>query len=275
MSVRRRIPSFGRSIARSLSRLSLSSWFRRVENQTAVLGLLLEEKMKQESASIRQRMKTPRAAAIAGIIFSCLLTTSLLLIWASIPANPFGAATDVIKHSKTISFAFNLVPFAGIAFLWFIAVLRDRLGELEDRFFATVFLGSGLLFTAMIFTVAAIAGGIIRGLGAAPESLIQSGAYLLGRAELAQFMHIYAMKMAAVFMITTSTISLQTRIVPRWIVLLGFILALILLLSVGTIQWIPLLFPVWVLLISIYILIENLRRKSDEDRTMDDEASRH
>jgi len=43
------------------------------------------------------------------------------------------------------------LPFAGIAFLWFIGVLRDRLGELEDRFFATVFLGSGLLFLAMLF----------------------------------------------------------------------------------------------------------------------------
>jgi hypothetical protein len=226
-----------------------------------------EEMMNQEVASIRQRMRTPRAAAIAGIIFSCLLTTSLLLVWASIPANPLGPATDVIKHSNAISFALNLLPFAGIAFLWFIAVLRDRLGELEDRFFATVFLGSGLLFTAMIFTAAAIAGGIIRGLAAAPGSVIHSGAYILGRTELAQFVNIYAMRMAAVFMITTSTISLKTWIVPRWLVLLGFALALILLLSVGTIQWIPLVFPVWVLLISIYILIENLRGKSDENRT--------
>jgi hypothetical protein len=41
--------------------------------------------------------------------------------------------------------AVNQVPFAGIAFLWFIGMLRDRLGEFEDRFFATVFFGSGLL----------------------------------------------------------------------------------------------------------------------------------
>jgi hypothetical protein len=54
--------------------------------------------------------------------------------------------------------ALYLVPFAGIAFLWFIGVLRDRLGELEDRFFATVFFGSGLLFLAMLFASAAVAG---------------------------------------------------------------------------------------------------------------------
>ena len=56
----------------------------------------------------------------------------------------------------------NLIPFAGIAFLWFIGVLRDRIGEREDRFFATVFLGSGLLFVAMLFVAAAIAAGSSR-----------------------------------------------------------------------------------------------------------------
>jgi len=105
----------------------------------------------------------------------------------------------------------NLLPFAGIAFLWFIAVLRDRLGELEDRFFATVFLGSGLLFIAMIFNVAAVAGGLIGTLGGTSVDLVQGGTYALTRAEIYQLTHTYAMKMAGVFMITTSTISLQTR----------------------------------------------------------------
>jgi hypothetical protein len=117
--------------------------------------------MGQETALIGQRMRTPRAAAVAGIIFSLLLITSYLLIWISIPSNPLGAVTDVVNYSKTISLALNLLPFAGIAFLWFIAVVRDRLGELEDRFFATVFLGSGLLYIAMTFIAAAVAGGII------------------------------------------------------------------------------------------------------------------
>lgn len=219
--------------------------------------------MNQEPALIRQRMRTPRAAAIAGIVFSLLFITSLLLVWVSIPANPLGPATEVVSHLKTISFSLNLMPFAGIAFLWFIAVVRDRLGELEDRFFATVFLGSGLLFIAMVFTAAAMAGGIIAVLGTGSESLIQNGAYALGRAQIAQMMHIYAMKMAAVFMITASTISYQTRIFPHWMAVLGYALALVLLLSIGTIEWIPLVFPLWVLLISAYILVENLRGRSE------------
>ena len=62
--------------------------------------------------------------------------------------------------------ALNLIPFAGIAFLWFVGVLRDRIGEREDRFFATVLLGSGLLFVAMLFIGAAVAGGLIAGVTA-------------------------------------------------------------------------------------------------------------
>jgi hypothetical protein len=220
--------------------------------------------MDHESALIRQRMKTPRAAAIAGIIFSLLLITGMLLIWTSVPANPLGPASEVMDHLKELSFSLNLLPFAGVAFLWFIAVLRDRLGELEDRFFATVFLGSGLLFLAMIFNVGAVAAGLLGTLGSRSVDLIQSGTYALSRAEIYQSMHTYAMKMAGVFMITTSTISLRTRIFPRWMAVLGYVLALLLVLSVGTTVWLLLAFPLWVLLISVYILIENQRQPGKE-----------
>ena len=218
--------------------------------------------MNQEVALIRGRMRTPRAAAVAGILFSLLTIASFVLVRFSVPANPLSAPTGFIEHSKTLSLALNLLPFAGIAFLWFIAVLRDRLGELEDRFFATVFLGSGLLFVAMLFTSAAVAGGIITILGHEPENLIQSGGYALGRAEAFQTLNIYAAKMAGVFMMSTCTVTLQTRVLPRWMPFLGYALALILLLSIGTIEWILMVFPLWVLLISTYILIENLREKA-------------
>jgi hypothetical protein len=211
--------------------------------------------MGQEDSLIAKELRTPRAAAIAGILFCVFLVTSQLLVWISIPANP--AALDVISHSKTVSLALNLLPFAGIAFLWFIAVVRNRLGALEDRFFATVFLGSGLLYIAMMFASAALAGGLIRVLSNAPESLMQTGAYLLGRAQVYQTMNVYGIKMAGVFMFSTSTILLRTQIVPRWMAFLGYALGAMLLLSVGIIVWIPLVFPVWVFLTSAAILLEN------------------
>jgi membrane protease YdiL (CAAX protease family) len=127
-----------------------------------------KEVMKQQVNLIRSRLKAPRAAAVAGILFSVLLITVLLLFWLSVPADPLEAGAWLKTNSKTLALALNLVPFAGIPFLWFIGVLRDRLGELEDRFFATVFLGSGLLFLAMLFASAATGGGIILAYAAKP-----------------------------------------------------------------------------------------------------------
>jgi hypothetical protein len=215
--------------------------------------------MNHEVDMIRLGLRTPRAAAVAGIAFSLLLMASMFLILTSITADPLAATTDLIKHSKRISLALDLLPFAGISFLWFVGVLRDRLGKLEDRFFATVFFGSALLFLAMIFVMGAVSGAIIQVLRTGPEDLIRSGSYALGRVEIYQLMHFYAIKMAGVFMISTSTITTQTRIVPRWMAFLGFALALALLVSFGQFQWILLVFPLWVLLISVYILIENFR----------------
>jgi len=204
--------------------------------------------MTQQAARIRQEMKTPRAAAVAGILFSLLGITSFLLFRISVPPNPLSQPTGMVRHTKTISLALYLLPFAGIAFLWFIGVIRDRLGEYEDRFVATVFLGSGLLFVAMIFTGATEVAGIITVLDHERAGLIQSGSYHLGRVEAYQTMNIYAAKMAGVFMMATCTITLRTRTLPRWMALLGYALALILLLSIGRFEWLFLLFPLWVLL---------------------------
>ena len=219
--------------------------------------------MQQEATSMGQHLKTPRAAGIAGIAFCILSVTSLLLMSSVIPPYGQGSASEVVKHSQTISRSLNLVPFAGIAFLWFVGVLRDHLGEFEDRFVATVFLGSGLLYIAMFFASAAIAGGLLAVLSSGTENLVHTGTYAVSRAEINQMLNIYGIKMAGVFMMSFSTISLRTRVIPRWLALLGCALALLLLLSIGTIAWAPMVFPLWVFLISIRILIEKFSGSSN------------
>ena len=216
--------------------------------------------MSQEEGFVNRRLTTPRAAAIAGILFSLLLISSMVLIRISIPADPRDGGRWLQDSARSVSLALNLVPFAGIAFLWFIGVLRDRIGEHEDRFFATVFLGSGLLFLAMLFVSAAVAGGLLVSFATEPAS--ERSAYLFGRAVTYEVANVYAMKMAGVFMISTATITIRTRIMPRWLALLTYGVALVLLLSVGFVAWAILLFPLWVLLISIYILIGNLSSRS-------------
>ncbi len=147
--------------------------------------------------------------------------------------------------------ALNLIPFAGIAFLWFVGVLRDRIGEREDRFFATVFLGSGLLFVAMLFVAAAVGGGLI---AEASSGAPGTSTLVLGRNVTGILLNIYAMRMAAVFTLTTVTITRRTAIVPRWLTVAGLVTAVVLLVGVGISAWVELLFPLWILALSVDVL---------------------
>jgi len=215
--------------------------------------------MNVETVQAQAGLRTPRAAAIAGIIFSVLLITSLVLMRLSVPEDPRDTGRWLGGDRNQVVLALNLVPFSGIAFLWFIGVLRDRLGVQEDRFFSTVFLGSGLLFLAMVFASSAMIGGIMLVFSTTPTQPTFLDTYILGRAFAHQIMNIYAIKMAGVFMISTCTVAVRTGILPRWMAWLGFGLALLLLVSIGLLDWIAVVFPLWVLLISVYILLQNYR----------------
>jgi hypothetical protein len=194
------------------------------------------------------------------MVFSVLLICVFWLLRVSVPADPQEPGAWLATRSSTVALALNLVPFSGIAFLWFIAVLRDRLGPLEDRFFATVFLGSGLLFLAMLFIAASAIGAILIAFETQPDRLINSGTFTFARAAAYNLVNIYMVKMAAVFMISTSTVAIYTRFAPRWLALTGYALSLILLFGSYYISWSFTVFPVWVFLISFCILLDNFRR---------------
>jgi hypothetical protein len=210
----------------------------------------------------RRKLRTPRAAAIAGILFALLYGSGLVLIRLSIPTDVAGGSAWMENNAKTASMGLNLVPFAGIAFLWFIGVIRDRLGDLEDRFFGTVFLGSGLLFLALTFVGAALAGGLLSSY--ILTSSIENSVYTYSRTVMFQIINIYALKMSGVFMISLATIWMRTGLMQRGWSYLTYTLALILLLSVSLSAWLTLIFPVWVLVISVFFLIENLRNQPEK-----------
>ena len=204
-------------------------------------------------------LRTPKAAAIAGIAFSVLLSIAFVLLKISVPADPLERGAWLKTDSDTVVVALNIIPFAGIAFLWFIGVLRDRLGQREDRFFATVFFGSGLLFLAMLFAAAAMVGAIILVFAEQPEELVNSATFHFARATIYNLVNIYMIKMAAVFIISTSTVAAYTGFAPRWIAFLGYGLAVLILFGSAYLTWGFIMFPIWVLLISSYILLDNLK----------------
>ena len=138
-----------------------------------------------------------------------------------------------------------------------MGVLRDRMGANEDRFLATVFLGSGLLFLAITFASSAVTGGVMMAYEAMPGKLMESGTYTFARALAYELVNVYALRMAGVFMFSTCTLAIRIGIFPRWMSLLGYVLALFLLLSIGHFGWAPLVFPFWTLVISVYVLFAN------------------
>jgi hypothetical protein len=211
----------------------------------------------------RDHLRTPKAAAIAGMMFSVLLLAVFLLLRISVPADPQEPGAWLSASSNSVALAVNLVPFAGIAFLWFIGVLRDRLGQLEDRFFATVFFGSGLLFLSMLFMASALVGGLLIAFAVEPGQLIDSSTYYFARAAVYNIVNIYMTKMTGVFMITTSTMAIYTGFAPRWLAILGYALALLVLFGSYQIAWSFVVFPLWVFIISTYILIDNISRPSE------------
>ncbi len=202
----------------------------------------------------RPRLVTPRAAAFAGIIFSLLMGGSVVLVYTTIPANPPFDAQWLAQDTRRVSLAVNLLPFAGIAFLWFMGVIRSQLGDLEDQFFATVFLGSGLLFLGAIFVWMSVMASVLASYAAAPESWADSNSYIFGRAMIRTMGGVVTLRMAGVFMFSSGTIWSRTKIMPAWIVWLTFGLAVLLLVGGPSLRWLRLGFPIWVFVISLVLL---------------------
>ncbi|MGD9618776.1 MAG: hypothetical protein AB7G47_01260 [Mycolicibacterium sp.] len=219
--------------------------------------------MTHPTGSQLHRLTTPRAAAFAGVLFALLFGTVLVLIRTALPAGGEVGSQLTDGSGGRLRVAIVVMPFAGIAFLWFIGVLRDGLGTFEDKFFSTVFIGSGLLFLGMIFVSTAVGAGLL----ASKRFLVEGGQ----RTEVAAFGHglltalsnTYALRMAAVFMMSLATIWLRTALMPRWLVLVSYVLALGLLAASDTTLWMTMAFPVWVLVVSVQILRSGLSPRSD------------
>jgi hypothetical protein len=206
-----------------------------------------------------QALRTPRAAAISGIIFGVLSITTYLILNLYVPALEDDSGEWLTTHMNAVSFALALIPFAGIAFLWFMGVARDLVGMLEDRFFSTLFLGSGFLYLGLVFSGGVMAGGLILAYRLDPSNLTEGDIFLFARAVIFRINTVYMIRMAGMFMIVQATIWMRTQVMPRWAVVITYILALIQLFGINLSLWITEVFPIWVLLISTYLLILTYR----------------
>jgi hypothetical protein len=200
--------------------------------------------------------RTRRAAAIAGIVFAVLLLTALALMRFALADGSLASLQSDAQRRTLIRFSLGLVPFAGIAFLWFIGVIREQLGDVEDRLFSTVFLGSGLLFLAMLF-VGSITSSSLLDMLERPS--FDNDIWDFGRDNAQDLFSLYAMRMASVFTLSVSTAGMRAAAMPRWVSFLGYAVALLLLVASGAQPWLQLAFPGWVLIVSLVILTRSAR----------------
>jgi hypothetical protein len=163
--------------------------------------------------------------------------------------------------------ALNLGMIGAIAFIWFVAVLRHRVGSREDRFFATVFYGSAIIY--VVFWVAALAA-----LAAIPAAIelfdapvrVDSGAVGSTGGFAAALLFVAGPRIQALFVMSTSTIFLRTKAAPRWLGIVGYVFGLILFVVPILTKPSGLAFPIWVFIASITILV-NKRFGDDAEPT--------
>ncbi|WP_030743749.1 hypothetical protein [Streptomyces sp. NRRL S-31] len=204
----------------------------------------------------QEALRAPRAAGLAGVVFALLLAAAMVLVRLGIPEGADAAAPRVSTdpgRREALRAALALVPFAGIFFLWFIGAVRAHIGAVEDKFLATAFLGSGLVFTATIFGAAAAAGAVLAVAHPAGPPPLPAG-WDFGRHFTYALMTEYAMRMAAVFVSSMSVIGHRLGVLPRWLSVVGFLTALTLLFLSSNVPWAELVFPAWSLLLSAHIL---------------------
>jgi hypothetical protein len=208
---------------------------------------------------IMNAVRKPQSAAVAGLIFGIILGWVILLLHSAAPDLIADAAhwADDQGRVDAVDQALNLIPFAGIAFLWFIAVIRSQLGSREDRFFETVFLGSGLLFIALLFVAAATLKSVLllREAGSAVSGDMLASTWAFAAALL----KVFGARMAAVFTISVATTGVRLGTIPRWLAATAWLTGLLLLATPPMPNLTQLLFPLWVILLSLHILVRGRR----------------
>jgi hypothetical protein len=211
------------------------------------------------SPQVASPIRSIEAAAVAGLVFAILDIIALVLLNSA--PDPSALDSEIIAwysvSSNRISLTVGLLlsVVSAVSFLWFVAVIRRRVGDREDRFFATVFLGSGILLTGVMLVGAAafaspavtvdLTGGHV------PDADVLNAMAGLGTALLL----LVLLRIQAVFVVSTSTLALRSNAFSRWLSYLGYGIALAMFFMPILSEPVSLAFPVWVAILSVALFI--------------------
>jgi hypothetical protein len=204
------------------------------------------------SASLRE-LRTPRAAGITGVLFAGLFAAAVTLERIAAPGNPTSERDEFsVVDPALILVASHLIAFAGIFFLWFIGVVRSRLGRREDQFFSSVLFGSGIVFVASLYASVAVGAAGVAEMHRGPPEAFESVRLAFDTSYF--FGYVFAAKAAGAFMAVFTTMLRGLAQSARWMTVFGYVGALMLLFTIPHVEWLLLVFPLWVLVVSIQIL---------------------
>ena len=205
------------------------------------------------------RVRSIEAAAVAGIFYSVLAVLALtrMSAYPSLDATEAELTTwfEDDTNRLLLTGALSLASVSAIAFLWFVAVIRRRLGDREDRFFATVFLGSGIAYVAVWLVGSAVLAGPAIEMTTLDAAEVTPASASLAGGVAAALLLVVAPRIEAVFIFTTSTVILRSSMLPSWLAHVGYVAGLVM--FAAPLIWEPLgyAFPAWVFIVSVVLLL--------------------
>jgi len=214
------------------------------------------------------------AAALAGLVAAAgwVFSLSRLLNGPDVEASEaeitsFFAEPGVGDDTALV---LQVLFFATAGFLWFIGVVRKRLGRTEPRLFDTVFFGGGILLAASMFVGAAALAApfVLADRGGSP---VDPGAVAMTRGFALVILGTFLPRIAALFVFSSATLSLRTGVLPRWLAYLGYLVGIALIVDVTFSDPSIYALPAWVALVSVVLLFR--RDAPDESASSTPEES--
>lgn len=205
-----------------------------------------------------RRARSIEAAAVAGVVYGVLTLIALSLFnrspRLSLEEEQITAWYDDPGNRSSLLLGLNLAAVSSIAFLWFVAVIRRRIGDREDRFFSTVFFGSAIAYVVTWLLAAAMVAAPAVAVTLLDAATISPASATLAGGEAAAVLLVVAPRLQAVFVLSTTTIVLRTGVLPRWFAMLGYAVGAVLMLVPVISRPIGVTFPIWVLATSVALL---------------------
>ena len=175
------------------------------------------------------------------------------------PDSDVAAGYSDAANRASLTTGLSLSIVSAVSFLWFVAVIRRRVGDREDRFFATVFLGSGVLLTGVMLTGSAALASPAVTIDLADGRVPDASSLAVMSGFGTTLMLVVLLRIQAVFVVSTSTLALRSSAFSRWLSYLGYGIALVIFLMPILTDPVGLAFPIWVGILSIALLV----RRSD------------